>query len=85
MATETLRPNLKKVDMSPNGIFFMSYDTPVAYIRGRTELVTEAVYSAATTRHLNFLQGRFLKPSAEKVNAQVLGALAKEAGIRCDY
>jgi hypothetical protein len=77
--------NLEKVDMQPNGIFFLSYGTVIAYIKGRTEKVTKASYSVTTTKHKNKLLGKELRPNAEVVDAEELGNLAKEAGLDCDY
>lgn len=77
--------NLTKIDASPNGIFFMSYSTPIAMIKGHDEWMSTSDYSATTRRHKKKLMGKYITPSAQPMLAEVMGKLCEDAGIDCDY
>lgn len=85
MIVETIRKNLTKIDASPNGIFFLSYTTPIAYIIGREEFVNSSTYSPTTTRHSNELLGEHVVRGAAPMDAETMGQLCKDAGISCDW
>ena len=78
-----IKSNLTRIDAAPNGIFFMSYNTPIAFIYGVHEFVTSTSYSSTTTAHVNHLLGDHIVQNATRVDERFLVQKCKEAGINC--
>jgi hypothetical protein len=85
MKLKQIKPNLLRVDAPPNGIFYMSFNTPIVYIKGLKVLENRERYSSTSTRHLSLLRKQGLLDIAELVDASIIAELAKKAGIVCHW
>lgn len=80
-----IKSNLTKIDATPNGIFYLSYNTPIVYVKGHKVLENRERYSVSSTSHLRHLRDKDVLLFAELADAEVLGKLAIKAGIQCDW
>jgi hypothetical protein len=65
--TRSMNDNLTRVDVGDLTLWF-SYETPVAYLApGEERQVSENVWSATTSRHLNDIDGGTKEAKARRV------------------